>query len=170
MVKGYKGMKQDMSCRDFQYEIGKEYLADGDIKLCGNGFHFCKNLKDVFEYYGNDRGNRFFEVEGNVIESDGVKCVADKIIIVRELTEKEVNRCDCSGSSGNGYYGESSGDGYGEGYGTDGCGSGCGDGSNGYDGNHGDGCGSTGYGDGYGDGIGYGFGRVTNIEKVLKFI
>jgi len=164
MEKGYKGMKSDMTCRGFQYEIGKEYHIDGDIKLCENGFHFCKNLKDVFIFYGRDKGNRFFEVEGNIIKSDNKKSVADKMHIIRELTTKEVNRGHYGSHTGNGYYGKITGNGNGDGYGY------------GYS----DGNGSC-YGrirDGYGDGDnngcidgnGNGYGIGNNIIKILKFI
>ena len=43
-LKGYKGFNKDLTCRDFQYEIGKEYKHEGNIKLCNKGFHFCKRL------------------------------------------------------------------------------------------------------------------------------
>ena len=176
-MKGYKGMESDMTCRGFQYEIGKTYLADGDIKLCKNGFHFCKNLEDVFEYYGNDRGNRFFEVEGNVIKSDRKKSVANKIHIIRELTKKEVNRCHCSNHTGNGCCGNECGYGFGYNYGDgdNSEGHGNGNGFGGYYANgefycygniNGNGC-----GDGNGDGYGYGYGfKDYNLENLLKFI
>ena len=41
MVKGYKGFNQDLTCRGFQYEIGKTYEYNGEIELCSSGFHFC---------------------------------------------------------------------------------------------------------------------------------
>ncbi len=157
MIKGYKGMESDMTCRGFQYEIGKEYHIDEKIKLCKNGFHFCKNLKNVFCFYTNNKKNRFFEVEGHAVESDATKYVADKIRIIRELTEKEVNRSyyGDGDNNSNGYSDE-----YGDGY-NNGCG--CGDGNG--DG-YGDGYNSVGFGDG--NGIGYGFG--SDIRRILKFI
>lgn len=167
MTKGYKGMKQDMTCRGFKYEIGKTYRVNGDIKLCKNGLHFCKNLKDVFLFYGKSGGNRFFEVEGNVIESDEVKSVADELFIIRELTEEELNRGRYNDSGYIDYKGD--GYGYGDGYGGVGRG-------NGYDGDdRGDGCGCGyryGYGDGDGDGRGDGQGYTdtVRIEEILRFI
>ena len=38
-MKGYKGFDKDLSCRGFQYEIGKTYECEGKITLCENGFH-----------------------------------------------------------------------------------------------------------------------------------
>lgn len=34
MIKGFKGFSQDLTCRGFQYEIGKTYEYDGNIELC----------------------------------------------------------------------------------------------------------------------------------------
>ena len=67
-IKGYKGFNLDMTCRDFKYEVGKEYQTD-EAKVCETGFHFCENPFDVWGYYppcGEDgRFNRFCEVEGS---------------------------------------------------------------------------------------------------------
>ena len=49
-IKGYKGFNSDMTCRDFQYEVGKEYQTD-KAKTCETGFHFCENPFDVWGYY-----------------------------------------------------------------------------------------------------------------------
>ena len=50
-MKTYKGFNKDMTCRDFQYEEGKEYEATGEIKCCNNGFHACEDPLDCFNYY-----------------------------------------------------------------------------------------------------------------------
>ena len=50
-MKGYKAFNPDMTCRGFQYEIGKTYEIDGEPIMCGKGFHFCANPIDVFGYY-----------------------------------------------------------------------------------------------------------------------
>ena len=71
-VKGFKGTEKDMSCKGYRYELGKQFDLDDDINpvLCEKGFHFCKNLKNVFQYYSIGDGNRFFEVEALVKKSD----------------------------------------------------------------------------------------------------
>ncbi len=50
-VKGYKVFNADMTCRDFQFEVGKEYKHKGEIKICSAGFHFCLKANDCFNYY-----------------------------------------------------------------------------------------------------------------------
>lgn len=67
VIKGYKGFNPDLTCRDFQYEVGKEYQCD-DAVICEEGFHFCENPLAVLEYYSpSDRFgiNRYCKVEGS---------------------------------------------------------------------------------------------------------
>ena len=62
VIKSYKGFDKDMKCRDFQYEVGKEYNMDGEIKCCNRGFHACKSPLEVWDYY-DMLNSRFAEVE-----------------------------------------------------------------------------------------------------------
>ena len=64
-IKGYKGFDKDLKCLGFQYEVGKDYEQEGEIRCCENGFHLCENPLDVFEYYSPTEGHRFCEVEGS---------------------------------------------------------------------------------------------------------
>ena len=50
VIKTYKGFNKDMTCRDFQYEEGKEYETDR-AEACKCGFHACEYPLDVFSYY-----------------------------------------------------------------------------------------------------------------------
>src|SRR5574343_1752697 len=90
-MRGYKMMDPDMTCKGFQYEIGKEYFLENKLVICKNGFHFCKNPFDCLGYYDNIKGNkRLFLVEalGEVITEDN-KSVTNKIKIIKEIKDIE---------------------------------------------------------------------------------
>src|SRR5574343_658878 len=90
-MRGYKFMESDMTCRGFQYEIGKEYSLKDELMICRNGFHFCENPFDCLEYYDNIEGDkRLFLVEatGDVIRTDD-KSVTNKIKIIEEIKNIE---------------------------------------------------------------------------------
>jgi len=75
-IKGYKVMNPDMTCRDFKFKVGKTYEQDGKIELCGNGFHFCKELGDCYKFYSFDKNNVVCEVEAlGEVEQDEHKIV-----------------------------------------------------------------------------------------------
>ena len=105
-VEGYKGTDKDMKCRDFQYELDKQYdISEEEVKLCESGFHLCLNLGDVFAYYSIGGSGRYFKVKALVrkidVEEYGTyqrdyfhlyknKLVAKSIIFISELTQDEI--------------------------------------------------------------------------------
>ena len=84
-MKAYKGFNKNLKCRDFQYEIGKEY-KEKKATVCDCGFHSCLSPIDVLGYYppADARGNlnRFCEVEipEEMDKSDDDSKVATKSI------------------------------------------------------------------------------------------
>jgi hypothetical protein len=87
VIKSYKAFDKNMRCRDFQYEVGKEYEMDGDIKCCNRGFHACKNPLEVWNYY-DMLNSRFAEVEqSGKIDEEGnsTKVCSSHIKIKAEL-------------------------------------------------------------------------------------
>ncbi len=87
VIKSYKGFDKDMKCRDFQYEVGKEYNMDGEIKCCNRGFHACKSPLEVWDYY-DMLNSRFAEVEqsGKIDEEEkSTKICSSHIKIKAEL-------------------------------------------------------------------------------------
>ena len=90
MVKGFKGFNEDLTCRGFQYEIGKTYKHNGEVELCRSGFHFCRKLEDVHNFY-NLKTSRICEIEAKgKIDDDGVKSVCSRMRIVREVSREEI--------------------------------------------------------------------------------
>ena len=61
-IKAYKGFNKDMTCRGFQYEVGKEYEHNDEVEACASGFHACENPIDCLRYY-SPNNSVFHEVE-----------------------------------------------------------------------------------------------------------
>ena len=101
-MKGYKAFNPDLTCRGFQFEIGKEYTHDGKIAVCESGFHFCKSLADCYRFYPMDESTRICEVKatGEVITEDNVKYCTNKIKILSEVSKPRVKSNLSESSSG----------------------------------------------------------------------
>ncbi|TLM99687.1 hypothetical protein FDZ73_21295, partial [bacterium] len=85
-VKTFKGFDKNLQCRGFQYETGKEYEHEDEIKLCGSGFHSCEYPLDVLRHYPSTDANRFCEAEADgQMKSGGDKTVSSKIKIGLEI-------------------------------------------------------------------------------------
>lgn len=91
---GYKGFDKNFCCQDFQFEVGKTYKHDGELKLCESGFHFCLNPLAVFKFYPPTNGSRYALVEvtdKTIFDHDGTyKACTDEIKIVKELSLDEL--------------------------------------------------------------------------------
>ena len=88
-IQGYKGFNKNLQCRDFQYEVGKEYETDKAIAY-NTGFHFCESPFNVWGYYppANENGlNRFCEVEGSgkIDDSENDKTCCTHLKIKAEI-------------------------------------------------------------------------------------
>ena len=87
VIKSYKAFDKNMQCRGFQYEVGKEYEMDGEIKCCDRGFHACKSPMEVWDHY-DMLNSRFAEVEqsGKIEEEkNSTKVCSSRIKIKAEL-------------------------------------------------------------------------------------
>ena len=80
-IKAYKGFNEDMKCRDFQFEEGKEY-EEKDAKLCSTGFHACEAPIDCLNYYSPASSvYREVELDATDEKGDDTKRVGKKIRI-----------------------------------------------------------------------------------------
>ena len=83
-ITSYKGFYKNMQCRGFQYEVGKEYEMDGEIKCCNRGFHACKSPLEVWDYY-DILNSRYAEVEqsGKIEEEENTTKVCSSHIKIK---------------------------------------------------------------------------------------
>ena len=92
VITSYKGFDKDMKCRGFQYEVGKEYEIDGEIKCCNRGFHACKSPMEVWDYY-DMLDSRYAEVEqsGKIDAGENsTKVCSSRIKIKAELKMADI--------------------------------------------------------------------------------
>ena len=88
LIHAYKGFNKDLKCRNIQYEVGKDYVQDGNIKCCEKGFHACEFPYDVFRYYAPGENSRYCTVtqSGEMDKKDDdSKVASSKIHIETEI-------------------------------------------------------------------------------------
>ena len=100
-MKGYKAFNYDLTCKDFQYEVGKEFVFDGKPIPCQQGFHFCRLIADCYNFYPMSESTRICEVEavGDIETNDDIKYCTNKIKVVREITDEQTKKANTTASS-----------------------------------------------------------------------
>jgi hypothetical protein len=122
-IEAIKGFNRDLTCRGFQFEIGKEYSVTGKISPCRNGFHACPvesvDPLRVFGFYAPGE-SRYCIVDqsGEIVPHDDDKAASSTIFIRREIGIGEIvdravkfrlDRAKATGETTNsGYYGAAS--------------------------------------------------------------
>ncbi|MGC8093385.1 DUF7666 domain-containing protein [Pseudomonas paraeruginosa] len=83
VVTAYKGFKQDLTCRGYQFEIGGTYKHEGEVEACASGFHSCEYPLDVFGYYAPGE-SRFAIVKasGQLSRHDDNSKIASATLVV----------------------------------------------------------------------------------------
>lgn len=104
-MKGYKAFLPDMTTKhgdNTVYEVGKTYTVEGEVRICENGYHFCKKCVDVYDYYS--KPCRICEVSvTGAVQTQGNKSVGRRLKILRELTADEISSLWNSGNWNSGY-------------------------------------------------------------------
>ena len=103
-MKGYKAFLSDMTTKhgdNTVYEVGKTYTVEGEVRICENGYHFCKKCVDVYDYY--NKPCRICEVSvTGAVQTQGNKSVGRRLKILRELTADEISSLCNSGNRNSG--------------------------------------------------------------------
>jgi len=93
VITAYKGFEKDLTCRGYQYEVGKEYeMPEGSVSVCHAGFHACESPLEVLDHYFLDKDcniARYCEVEQSGAldrELGSTKVASSKIKIKAELS------------------------------------------------------------------------------------
>lgn len=92
LAEGYKIFNEDWTCMDYCYAdengtaVGTVHEVEGEVRVCINGFHFCRKLEDCFEYYEPVKYKKIAKVRayGEVIDWHEKSCCSI-IKIVEEL-------------------------------------------------------------------------------------
>ncbi len=126
-MKGYKGFKKGLICREKQYTENTVFEEE-NAKICESGMHFCRNPFAVWRFYPpcckNGELNDFAEVEAldEAKTDDNIKFCTSKLKIGKKLTftdfvsagikavlnnvesDKATNTGDCSAATNTGNY------------------------------------------------------------------
>ena len=90
-MKGYKGFKKGLICKDKQYAENTVFEEE-KMKVCESGMHFCPNPFNVLDHYGfideNGSMNEFAEVEAlaDTDTDDGKKYCTTKLKVGAKLS------------------------------------------------------------------------------------
>ncbi|MBF3340638.1 hypothetical protein HKW91_03330 [Pseudomonas aeruginosa] len=83
VVTAYKGFKQDLTCRSYQFEIGGTYKHEGEVEACASGFHSCEYPLDVFGYYApGDSRFAIVKASGQPSRHDDNSKIASATLVV----------------------------------------------------------------------------------------
>ena len=83
----YKSFNKDFCCHEKQYEVGKSYHTDGDVKSLSEAFYGFINSTEAIMTYDSYECTRFAVVElsGTVIKRDDNFYMASDMKIIREI-------------------------------------------------------------------------------------
>ena len=91
-MKAYKGFNRDMTCIGYQFEEGKTYEHEGDVRLCESGFHACEDPVDCLRYY-DPCTSVYHEVDLDGVSDErkeDTKVVGKKIRIGARMSVKDI--------------------------------------------------------------------------------
>ena len=92
--KAFRLQDNKLMCRDYKYTLN-EWSEEVEPMIYKQGYHFCTNIFDIFNYYYGEYGKDFVigicEVgDKTTTTSNDSKCVTNKINPVKILSKEEV--------------------------------------------------------------------------------
>ena len=89
-MKAYKATRNG-KCINITYQEGKIYTFQGKMRMCQQGFHFCKNPKDTIKWYHWDKDFQLMEIEviGEIVDDEDNKSLTDKFKVLRFIPREE---------------------------------------------------------------------------------
>ena len=94
--KAFNINNNNIICMGYIFKPNEWTEEISEIELCKNGYHFCNNLFEIFDYYSGrlDKDIAIYECEvgDKVIRSNSSKCVTNMIKPVKRLYQKDIVR------------------------------------------------------------------------------
>lgn len=93
MTLGFKICNSDWTGQGgFKFKVGECFEKNDIPKVGSSGFHFCKQLKDCYDYFdtkGKYVRYALIEAYGQIDNNGTTEYAANKIKIIKELSRKE---------------------------------------------------------------------------------
>jgi len=95
---------KNLTCQGYKFEFNKLHRIEGELQICENGFHACKELIDCFKYKTFHLSMRVCIVQlGGKIKIENDKAAGETLRIVRELAFWEIDELVNEGKFNLGY-------------------------------------------------------------------
>lgn len=96
VYKAFDITEQGLVCRDYLFKENEWSEEIEEIMPCENGYHYCTNLFEIFNYYSGaldkDIAIYICEVGYKIIKTSTSKCVTNKIKPIKRLGREDIIR------------------------------------------------------------------------------
>lgn len=96
IYKAFDITEQGLVCRDYLFKENEWSEEIEEIMPCENGYHYCTNLFEIFNYYSGaldkDIAIYICEVGDKIIKTSTSKCVTNKIKPIKRLGREDIIR------------------------------------------------------------------------------